>query len=164
MLLRAKITSGRGWASQTRADDVETLGAIYGGKFVDGSLNLIGSKPVWLKARSAIYRNGSQMFWRASLEGTPVVLNRWASCPAHVFEVFATVHLKSAFGLKDGDAVSLEIPDEAVSRSDASLLNMVIWHLFWKFREKQFYRDGIYLSFLQSQFVKGYTWRSMQRP
>ena len=160
----ARVTSGRGWASRTRGDDVAKLAALNGATFVDGSLNLISSGPVWLDARSAIYRNGSQIFWRASLEGMPVVLNRWASCPAHVFEIFASVHLRNTLGLKDGDTVRLEMADEIISPSDASLLNRMIWNFFWKYRENQIYRDGPYPSLLRSRFMRGYTWRSMQRP
>lgn len=163
-LLRAKVTSGHGWAAQMRAGDVAKLSAINGEKLIDGSLNLISSSPVWLNARSAIYRNGSQIFWRASLEQMPVVLNRWASCPAHVFEIFASVHLRSALGLRDGNIVHLEIADEIISPSDASLLNRMVWSFLWKYREKQIYRDGIYPSILRNRFVRGYTWRSMQRP
>lgn len=94
----------------------------------------------------------------------PVVINRWPECPAHVFEIYATAHLRSALGLMDGTIVHLEIPCDIISWPDASLLNRTVWHFFWKFRENQVYRDGIYLSLLRNRFVSRYTWRSMQRP
>lgn len=164
LLIRAKLAGGHGWASLGLADDVAKLAATVGAPLVDGTLNLISKTPVWLDARAAIYRNGSRLFWRASLEGMPIVLHRFSTCPAHVFEILATVHLRNAFGLKDDDVVHLEIPDDAVSRSDASLLNRLVWNFFWKYRENHIYRDGIYRSFLLSRFASAYTWRSMQRP
>jgi hypothetical protein len=143
-------------------DHVAALSEISGTPFVGGSLNLVSDVPVWLDARAAFYRSEGHIFWRASLEGVPVVLNRWSSCPAHIFEVFAPVQLRSALGLDDGHVVRLEVSDEIVCQSDASFRNKTVWYLFWKYREKLFYHDA-YLSLLRSRWVGPYTWRSMQR-
>jgi len=147
----------------SRVDDVASISMIEGVEFVQGSLNLVSNTPVWLDAGSAIYKSGAQLFWRASLEGTPVILNRWVGgCPVHVFEVFAAVRLRDVLGLEDGDAVNLEIPDEIVSRSDASLLGRLLWQLFWRYRTRQIYHDGGYLTFVRSRAMSRYTWRTMQ--
>jgi hypothetical protein len=144
------------------APHVAALSALSGTPFVDGSLNLVHDAPVWLNADAAFYRNEGFIFWRASLEGIPVVVNRWSSCPAHIFEVFAPVQLRSALSLENGDVVRLEVADEIVSRSDASLKSRAVWYLFWKFRERLFYDDR-YLSLMRSRWVGPYTWRSMQQ-
>lgn len=161
-VIPATVTGGRGIASARGVDDMQALSAIYGKRFVAGSLNLVSNIPVWLKPQSAIYRTGASLFWRASLEGVPVVIARWAQCPAHVFEICATVHLRTALGLRDGEVARLEIPDDIISRSDATLLSKVVWGLCWRFRESQIYRDGRYFSFMRSRKMLRYAWRSLQ--
>lgn len=164
MRLPAAVIRGRGWASTDRAEEVAALSAIEGVKFVDGSLNLIAGVPVWLAPDSAVYRNGSQVFWRASLDGLSVMIGRWTSgCPAHVFEIFAGVRLRDALNLQDGDIVNLDIPDEIVSSPGPSLRDRLIWNLFWKFRERLIYRDGFYMTLMHNRTVRGYAWRSMQK-
>jgi hypothetical protein len=161
---RSIVVSGRGWASKDRLEETCALAAIEGQPFVQGSLNLIAKKPIWLDVESAIYRQGTHIFWRASLEGLPVVIGRWLSgCPAHVFEVFASVRLRDSLMLKDGDIVTLEIPEASVAKRDASWVNRMVWNLFWRFRERHIYRDGFYLSLISSRFVRPYAWRGMQR-
>jgi hypothetical protein len=144
------------------ADHVAAISTMCGAPFLGGSLNLVRMTPVWLDADKAFYQSGGHLFWHASLEGRPVVLNRWSSCPAHIFEVFAPVHLRSELGLENGDEVRLEVADDVVSHSDASLRSRAVWYLFWRFREKLFYHDR-YLSLMRSRWVGPYTWRSMQQ-
>lgn len=163
MKIRAVVTSGRGWATKDRIDDIAAISAIDGKTFVNGSLNLIATRPVWLEAGSAIYRKNSQIFWHASLEGMPVVLGRWLSgCPAHVFEIFAPVRLRDALHLQDGDSVDLEISDEIISRSAATCRDLLVWNVFWKYRERLVYRDGLYMSLFRSRAIRWYASRSMQ--
>lgn len=163
MLIRARVTSGRGWAAKCRVQEIASLSEMEGTQIFPGSLNLIGSSPVWLDVNSAVYRRGSQVFWRGRFEGMPVLINRWSSCPAHVFEVFAAVRLRTLFELSDGDVVNLEFADELISLSSGSPIDRLVWYAFWKFRENQIFRDGKYLALLRSRKISPHTWRGMQR-
>lgn|SRR5574337_605178 len=163
MQLHATVASGRGWALKDRAEDVAELSAIEGRQFVNGSLNLVAHVPVWLNADFAMYKRGTWLFWRALLENVPVVIGRWTSgCPAHVFEIYAAVRLRDALKLEDGHVVKLTIPDQIVSITEVSVWNRVIWSLFWKYRERLIYCDGLYMAILRTRVIRRYAWRSMQ--
>lgn len=162
--VRTVVVSGRGWASEDRTEDTKVLAALEGHPFVEGSLNLIASRPVWLDAESAIYKRGTHIFWRASFGGLPVVIGRWLSgCPAHVFEIFAEVRLRETLNLRNGDAVTLQIPEKSVDLSEESWVNRMVWGVFWRFRERLVYRDTIYTMLVSSRLVRRYAWRGMQR-
>lgn len=163
MFVVAAVTSGYGWASRDCDEEIAALSAMDGAQFVAGSLNLVGSSPVWLDIRSASYRNGIRTFWRARLEGIPVMIERsLGNHPAHVFEIFATVRLRDALRVKDGDAVTLDIPTEIVSVEHASLWGRLVWNIFWRYRERSIYRNGLYTRVLRSRVIRRYAWRSMQ--
>ena len=158
------VTSGRGLATDVRRDDVDKLSELYGFRFVNGSLNLLSKRPLWLDPSSAIYRSGLCIFWDASLDGLPVVVGRWLSgCPAHVFEIFAAQKLRDELALRDGDRVTLDIPRNVVSSDQSTFRAKTVWALFWKFREGQVYRDGKYRKLVSSPRIAGYSWRGMQR-
>ena len=162
--LNTFVTSGRGLATDARRDELRQLERLWETTFVSGSLNLLSRKPIWLDPDSAIYRNGLAIFWNASLNGLPVVIGRWLSgCPAHVFEVFAPLRLRDALALRDGDRVILEISKSIVSTAQSTLWAKFVWALFWKFRERQVYRDGRYLRLVSSHRIAGYSWKGMQR-
>lgn len=148
MKFPAFVVSGRGMASKLRRDDVTHLSQNLGITLVPGSMNLVCHQPVWLNTTKSIYRNEQgHFYWNAQLNGYPVLVSRWSgSCPVHVLEVYSEEHLRSRFALNDGDAVSIEIPDETVDLdATRSILNRVIWNLVWRGREALAYRDGRYL-------------------
>jgi len=84
------VISGRGLAVNDRADDIQDLSTRLNIKLINGSLNLISRKPVYLDTKKAIYFNGSDFYyWNGTIGGIPVIINRWWGCPAHVFEIFS---------------------------------------------------------------------------
>ena len=145
--IQAFVLGGRGIASEIRADETQEISRKFGLSLINGSLNLISKSPVWLDTDRAIYTNGNgHFYWRASLNGIPVIVNRWIRrCPVHIYEVFAEEHLRSRFGLVDGDAVTLEISNDIVDKErNSSALNRLVWYLAWRGRERFAYRDGFY--------------------
>lgn len=163
-MVRATVSHGLGWASKYLRTDIAMLSVIEGNAFVAGSLNLVSRMPVWLDVDAAFYRGERWAYWHANLNKSPVVLGRWlGGCPAHVFEIFSWLRLRETFALKDGDTVSLELPEDALFSSDSHSRDILIWNLFWRFRERQFYHHGAYRRLMLSRMLQRYTWRSMQR-
>ena len=66
-------------------------------------------------------------------------------CPAHIYEISAPEHLRTKFGLVDGDAVTLEISNDIIDKErNSSALNRLVWYLVWRGRERFAYQDGFY--------------------
>ena len=160
------MLSGRGIASVQRSRDIARISSKFAIPLINGSLNLAATSPVWLDTRQAIFAGEDQhFFWPARLNGVDVFLNRWTStCPVHIFEVFSTEHLRSKFGLTDGDSVTLEISGALVDPvSSSSWRSILIWYLVWRGRETHVYRDGIYRKAALSRKIHGTTWRAYQQ-
>ena len=162
----ARVFSGRGVSSTMRARDVAHIASTYSIPLRNGSLNLAATSPLWLDTRQAIYVSEDQhYFWPARLNGFDVILNRWAStCPVHIFEIFSVEHLRSKFGLADGDSVMLEVSRTLLDQvSSCSWRSALIWYLVWRGRERHVYRDGLYRKAALSRTIHTTTWRAYQQ-
>lgn len=163
--IKTIVLGGRGNASRDRSVDVKELSERLSISLIDGSLNLAGTIPVWLDPEKAIYTNGkSHFYWKAHLNRCPVILNRWSTgCPVHIYEIFSEEHLRSKFGLSDGDPVVLEISTEIIDgERDSSILNRLVWYLVWWRREQLAWQDGIYSGFLRHRVIRRMTRRVYQ--
>lgn len=157
------VLPGRGRAASVRAAEVDRLSELTCGSLVSGSLNLMSLRPTWLNMESAFFVAGEHHYWKAEIEGIPVILNRWHGCPAHVYEVFSEVHLRSALSLRDESRVSLSIPREHVDvERTAALGNMLVWYAAWRWREHFYYAGERYLWLLRHPYLRRYTRRAFQ--
>lgn len=147
---RCRVASGRGLAARLRTEDIKDIENSLGIPLIGGSLNLVSRKPVWLDSGKAVHSNlGGHFYWRASLNGEPILISRWSgSCPVHIYEAFSDKHLRSHFGLNDGDIVTLQIDTDIVNTASGSHFNKLTWYAVWYGREKLAYRDGIYSSLI----------------
>jgi hypothetical protein len=156
----AFVVSGRGITTARRAEDVSLINEMHNLQLIDGSLNLISKTPVYLNSETAFLR-GYCSFWFAAIRDVPVVLYRWAGCPAHVFEVFADRHLRTALGLHDNSRVILEVPSTCIDRVKTSdLMFRAAWYLRWRGRESLFYRDAWYSREITRHLRKTFFWRA----
>lgn len=154
---------GRGAAKRVRAADIERLSALKGVKLVCGSLNLVARQPTWLKLENAFHAAGEHHYWDAEINGLPVILNRWVGCPAHVFEVFSAVHLRSALGLGDNSPVVLSFPRAHVDHArSGALVNLFVWYALWRWRERLYYAGERYLGMLRHPCLRRCTRRAFQ--
>ena len=148
-------------ASSLRSEEIAKLSKLRGLDLLNGSLNLVGTSPVWLDTCHALYSSGKgNFYWEACLEGIPIILNR-GGFPAHIFEVFSENHLRSVLNLQDGDVVTISIPLEIINaKENARLRNRMIWYAVWSRRETFYYKSDGYLAFLK--LFGEYLWRSNQ--
>lgn len=165
VVIRAKVTSGRGKAGYLRSNDVVELSQITGSNIINGSLNLVASRPLWLNPDTAIYSTDEgHMYWKAQIGEKEVLLNRWkGGCPVHIYEVFADFHLRKSLKLKDGDILELTINNEVLdTENNSDIKCLTSWFLFWYGRESLYYTCDNYLALLKKYPMKGYTWRVVQ--
>ena len=161
----AIVVSGRGMAADTRTDEVATLSKQLNTSLVSGSLNLVAKKPLWLDEKSAIYTtNQGHMYWEATLNGLPVLVNRWkGDCPAHIYEIYANTKLRTALKLKDGAVVHLDLNRITVDMATSkNIKHIVTWYLIWFCRETFYYTNNKYLAWIKRAPFKRYIWRSIQ--
>jgi hypothetical protein len=158
------VSSGRGICATERAGDVKAISERLGMHLQPGSLNLVTKRPIYLAGSEAVYWDGTyNRYWKGWLCGLPVLINRWQSCPAHVFEIFAEVRLRDAFDLFDGEAVPLHIDAQAVAQDRSnSATNRMVWTVLWKWRERRFFSDDRYAWLLTRSAFRKYAWRSLQ--
>lgn len=162
VLIFGRAVRGRGVANHTRRDEIIEINNIYDLRLIGGSLNFVSTAPIYLNFNSAFYHRGEHYYWLAEFGGIPVVINRWRGCPAHIFEIFAAVHLRSAF---DSDALKrleLKILLKHIDEARSSLLsNRIVWFLLWRFREGWYYKDEY---FKKLKWLSGvhFSWRANQ--
>ncbi len=164
--LAATVVSGRGLATESCAFDIQQINNDQALTLINGSLNLISKRPLWLDADRAIFKTEWRVYWKGRLEGVPVIIHRWfATCPVHVFEIFAEDVLRERLNLKDGDNVSLAIPREVVlSDRDVLAGDKLAWYAFWWGRESQIYnRNKGYWNFLRRRLVERFSVRATQK-
>lgn len=152
------VLGGRRRAAHARALDVERLSVLTGTQLVSGSLNLISRKAVFLRREEAFLIVGEHAYWKAQINGVPVIVNRWLGCPAHVYEVFASVHLRSTLSLDDASEVCLTLPLAYVDRARTQALgHRLVWFAVWRWRERLFYTGERYLALMRHRFLRRYT-------
>lgn len=161
--ITCSVLRGRGAATRVRAAEIEQLGALKGAALVSGSLNLVAREPTWLKIESAFFAAREHHYWDAEIDGVPVILNRWRGCPAHVFEVYAAVHLRSALSLGEDSTVCLSIPQAHVDATRTGTLgNVLAWYALWRWRERLYYSGERYIGLLRHRYLRRYTGRTFQ--
>lgn len=161
--IRASVTSGRGLASVRMAHDIETINRILGLSLRKGSLNLVSRRPIWFDPQSAIFRHGTQHFWKGCLNEEPVILNRWTGCPAHVFEIFGKEHFRSKFNLVDGNVVCLSGEKRILDETkNASVKSRLAWYALWGCRETMYYKSDLYLEMQSRPYIRRRFWRAFQ--
>jgi len=145
IIIDAYVVAGRGRASIIRAADVKSISEKHNISLINGSLNLISKTPTWLNSKKSFYNNELSYYWHADLNGMPVVINKWYGCPAHIFEIFATKHLRTELDLVDNEKVILTIPREFLDiDTHAMWKERLKWKLAWSKREEHYYKDGVY--------------------
>ena len=58
-----------------------------------------------------------------------MLIHRWRDCPLHVFEIIASVHLRTALGLSDGSTFPLLIPQAL--RAPIRSTQLAAWTALW---------------------------------
>ena len=140
--VKAFVITGREIAATARASDISQILREHKVRLIDGSLNLISNHPLWLDPQAAFFSKERRYYWFATLNGSPVIVNRWGGCPGHVFEVFSADHLRTRFRLSDGDPVLLEFPVEILDATkNSSFRKLLKWYLVWSKRERLYYRS-----------------------
>lgn len=163
--VKAIVVTGRGIATDWRESETAALSNELGIVLVSGSLNLVADKPLWLDSKLAIMSTEQgHLYWRASLNGWPVIVNRWKrDCPAHVFEIYADTRLREKFNLKDGDQVCLSLDKSIVDiDKSGSFTYLASWYLTWFCREKAYYTNDKYLNWTRRKPISKFTWRAAQ--
>ena len=162
--INVTVVSGRGMAAELRSKETAELSNQLGTTLVSGSLNLVAKKPLWLDSKSAVFSSDEgHLYWRATLEGLPVIVNRWVDCPAHVFEIYANTRLRETLKLEDGYVVRLALDRGIVNEEKGkSIIYVLTWYLVWFCREKLYYKSDKYLDWINCKPFKNYIWRSMQ--
>lgn len=158
------VTKGRGIAASLRSKEIECLGNCLGKCFVPGSLNLLAREPVWLDTRMAIFSARGHYFWPGRIADHEVVISRWmGNCPAHVFEIYSTSHLRTVLRLADQDSVRLDIPSSCIDHGvTGSIAYRFSWYMAWYRRERFFYQDTRGLQWLFHWRVQRALYRAYQ--
>lgn len=146
VVFSGKVASGRGRAKSELLPWIEQLQALTGEKLHPGSLNLYLDRPLRLNEAAAFkFDGGRRMVWRASLNGSSVLLYRWRECPFHVVEVLSSTALRECLRLKDGDNITLK-----VGYTQVGLIKPIehfIWAALWAGRGKWHYSSTKYCGF-----------------
>ncbi len=141
--LSGTAISGRGAAKQHMAPYATTFLRYFGRTAVPGTLNVVLRQPLSLSlAKVGFVFEGRRFFWPATLGGIRCLAYRHKGCPLHVVEIVSDVHLREQLKLKDGDAVSLELEADLVSRVPP--LARMAWRLAWSRREQLYYTNDRY--------------------
>lgn len=142
--LRGRVVSGRGVASSHINDEMDEIRFATGEQLIAGSLNVILKKPILFDTKAAkIASNGKRLLWRASIGEKQVWIYRFPHAQLHVAEILSHTHLRSAFDLKDGDEVSLIVPQNVCI--ELGFRQRILWKIFWLGRESWPYdKDGYY--------------------
>ncbi len=161
--LKCKVTAGRGQARTERQYEIKSIEKLKNISLVQGSLNLIANTPIYFNESANVYRYNEHMFFEGKLNDTPVFVNRWKGAPAHIFEIFATQHLRKSLALHNGQTVNLAIPSLCLdNRRNQNIKNKLIWIIYWKFRESLFYSSKYYPYFMRTKWRARYGWRANQ--
>jgi hypothetical protein len=104
------VQSGIGSGRTHVADKAgEFLKAHFGMDVYPGTLGLKFKEPFYLSANALTA--GDRRFALVKLNGTSVVLKKGLNRKEYKGQIYASVHLRSALGLSDGDEIRLEIDE-----------------------------------------------------
>lgn len=165
VIVKAKVVTGRGRATKLRSDDVRVLSSQIGKELLQGSLNLVSNKPLWIRKETAIYStDDGHLYWHGLLNGLPVIVNRLiAGYPVHIYEIYSDIHLRDTLNLNDGDKVSLSINEDILDKEkNKNIKHILTWYLLWFCREGFYYKSDTYLRLLKTKPINNYKWRSLQ--
>lgn len=82
------------------------------------------------------------MLWVGTLNDHPILIYRWRNAPLHVVEILSSKHIKSAFGIRDGDKIEFEVDASVIG--DVAFLEKVFWTVIWGGRKTWFYSNDLY--------------------
>jgi hypothetical protein len=143
-----RVASGRGSAAPELHALYAELNAIVREPLYPGSINLVLDRPLRMRAsKAATFDRGRRMVWPATLNGIGVWLYRWRSCPLHVIEVLAPIHLRTRLLLRDGDGVTLGVSSSVVGR--INVVERLIWAALWLGRGDWAYSVGTYFQHVE---------------
>lgn len=137
------LVSGRGLAAAeiSSLEESDEIVHALGVAPFPGSLNLISRFPVRLKEDVAVFTS-RRIFQRALLNGIPVVVARWPTCPLHVFEVLHPERLRDRLGPESESECVLTLLSE--EWQVPSFKERLFWHFVWWRREHWFYQHDRY--------------------
>jgi 2-polyprenyl-3-methyl-5-hydroxy-6-metoxy-1,4-benzoquinol methylase len=147
VILRGQVSSGRGKGAafvERHANQIrQALGEHDG--IARGSLNVVLKRPILLRDETAIKTHFDKLLrldWPGRLNGVDVWLHRWESSPLHILELLSAAHLRTRFGLSDGDEIEIEarVCDIAGIPNGARLA----WAALWFGRRKWCYTHEAY--------------------
>lgn len=153
---------GRGIATnkneRTRLKINETLSR----SLVKGSFNFVSKTPLHLDPKKAVFTDETGCYWSAKLNGIDVLVHRWSFCPAHIFELYADVMIRSTLDDSSLGNLVLEIDDNSIDRvKSKSLRSQISWIALWRLRERLFYDDW-YLNAVSCDRLNSFFWRAYQ--
>lgn len=109
-VLRGRVFAGSNVSDATIADCSNAIAAATGTRVVPGTLNVWLDRPIALdNGRAATVAKPRLALWRATLNGQPVLIQRYDRAVLHVVELLADRHLRRALDLRDGDTVEVAL-------------------------------------------------------
>src|SRR5688572_744237 len=137
------VIAGRGNARAVIRENLSELSAKLGVCLVEGTLNIVLTRPLHLLPESATtFARGARLLWPVLINGMPVWACRWRHSPLHVLELLSPIRLRVALSLSDGDEVVI-----GVRRSDLAPLSPIArlaWTLWWRGRREWYYTGDRY--------------------
>lgn len=152
--LSGRITSGRGQVKEHIARNPTTIRDALGEDVVEGSLNILLSRPVMFADDSAIrlhfVEGRPRLEWQGKMGEVDVWVHRWPAAPLHIVELLSTVHLRNRFGLSNGDRVHIEV--RQCDLAPLPPLGLFTWVLFWLGRKRWEYNNDAYCARIQTRW------------
>jgi hypothetical protein len=150
--LRGKVVSGRREATVNMQKNVGEIQRKLGASLVEGSLNIILSRPLLLRGDTAVETRFTpaaplQLEWPGRLNGQEVWLHRWHNAPLHIVEALSTVHLRERLNLADGDSVRVKVRKSDIA--GVPVVGRLAWMLFWFGRTGWTYTHDVYVESAQ---------------
>lgn len=137
------VIGGRGNARAVIHENLSELNAKLGVRLVEGTLNIVLTRPLHLLPDSATtFAGGARLLWPMLINGMPVWACRWRHSPLHVLELLSPIRLRAALNLSDGDEVVI-----GVHRSDIAPLSSIArlaWAFWWRGRREWYYTGDRY--------------------
>jgi len=138
-----RVTSGRNRASAlvgTHTDEIEELTGL---RCIPGSLNVVLEQPVRLQTESALVFGVDRMLWHAQVGQLTVLAARWRRARLHILELYATVNLRDALSVADGQTITVTM--DKADFAPLSQRDALAWHWFWsKGRGHLYYSSDFY--------------------
>lgn len=140
------VASGRGRASRELGAFQDVTFSLLKQTLFPGSLNVVLRTPVVLRqVRASLFDGGRRMLWPARVNGKPVWIYRWHTCPLHIVELVSTTSLRQQFQLEDGDHIAMTVDREQIGTLRP--WERVGWAVLWIGRRNWHYSKNKYAGF-----------------